>query len=326
MSLQFVHSHDSAQSHEDAIWDLKWTHRDQVVSISADGTAGLWNPKDGATIHTVNPDVLSLISLSVSPDGSLALLNSIKGTVILWDLGSGEIVSKKETYRQGNGAAGPAWSVSLNPKGGSFAASNSSGNVSISSADPSSFGEPLQTLSSGRTKFGMHVSYSPDGKRIALSNEAGAIYIFDVETGSLAQTYSSHAKAVRSVAWSPDSQLLLSASDDKRIVLHDVRTSAASGRRPASGAVASFNGHTSWVLSTAISSDMRVVASGSADRTIKLWDIGSRACVSTMQETNEVWGVSWVPAIGATVGAKAFATAGADGSVRFWRAAGTGNM
>lgn len=84
-------------------------------------------------------------------------------------------------------------------------------------------------------------------------------------------TFTSHAMAVRSVAWSPDStvchhklkgaylinvlQLLLSASEDKRLVLHDVRTAPG-------GAVASFSGHSSWVLSTDISPDSRLGLSG----------------------------------------------------------------
>jgi len=165
----------------------------------------------------------------------------------------------------------------------------------------------------------MAIAHSPDSSRIALSTESGAVYIFDLESGTLATTFSSHAMCVRSLAWSPDSQLLLSASDDKRLVLHDVRTS--SGGKPGSGAVASLNGHSSWVLSASLSVDGRAAASGSADRTIKIWDIAARACVSTIQEQGEIWGVSWKPDVVHTTGA--FASAGTDGCVRFWRSAGS---
>ena len=113
-----------------------------------------------------------------------------------------------------------------------------------------------------------------------MSSESGQIYIFDVETSTLSMTFTSHAMSVRSVAWSPDSnvcfsipcflsfspaiwniflnlinQLLLSASEDKRLVLHDVRSSPG-------GTVASFSGHTSWVLSVAVSPDGRLGLSG----------------------------------------------------------------
>ena len=56
-----------------------------------------------------------------------------------------------------------AWSVSLNPRGGTYASTGGSGNVTIHSAEPGSFGERRATLTSGRSKFGMfckHVSHA----------------------------------------------------------------------------------------------------------------------------------------------------------------------
>lgn len=52
-----------------------------------------------------------------------------------------------------------AWSVSLNPRGGTYASTGGSGNVTIHSADTGSFGERRATLTSGRNKFGMHCEY-----------------------------------------------------------------------------------------------------------------------------------------------------------------------
>jgi WD repeat-containing protein 61 len=129
--------------------------------------------------------------------------------------------------------------------------------------------------------------------------------------------------------------LLLSASEDKRLTLHDVRTAPG-------GAVASFTGHSSWVLSTDISPDGRLGLSGyvfalfsrkpnltkyyprSADRSIKVWDIGARAAVSTIQDTGEVWSVCWRPKLPTAGSAGAFVSGGEDGVVRWWRGAGGG--
>lgn len=49
-----------------------------------------------------------------------------------------------------------AWSVSLNPTGGNYAATGGSGNVTIRSIQPDAFGDHLATLSTGRNKFGMY--------------------------------------------------------------------------------------------------------------------------------------------------------------------------
>lgn len=62
----------------------------------------------------------------------------------------------------------------------------------------------------------------------------------------------------------------------------------------------------------------------SSDKTIKVWDIGARAAVSTIQDTGEVWSVSWRPKPPQHGSPGAFVSAGEDGVVRWWRGAGTG--
>ncbi|KAK7435771.1 Ski complex subunit Rec14 [Stygiomarasmius scandens] len=330
MSLAFLHSHDCTEAHNDAVWGVAWTQSDTAVSISADGSIKQWTSSTGQPYSIPNsnesdfqvppPHTLGLVSLSVSQDGRFALYNSLEGLTSLWDLTNGEIVGKFESYVRSGEDAEPSWCVSLNPNGSTYASSGASGKLSIHSTEPGNFGQRLATISPGRNKFGMYCSYSPDGKRVALSSETGQIFIIDVESNSLLNSFTSHAMSVRSLAWSPDCSLLLSASEDKRLVLHDVRASLGSG----GGAVATFSGHSSWVLSVDISPDGRLGLSGSADKTIKVWDIAARAAVSTVQDTGEVWSVSWRPKPPAVGTAGAFVSGGEDGVVRWWRSAGGG--
>jgi len=321
MSLAYLHAHDCSEPHSDAIWGASWTENETVISISADGSIKQWSAASGkpypsnATFPT--PHTLAQVSLSVSLDGNKALYNSIEGTTSLWNLENGEVVATFESYATRGTDCEPSWSVSLNPQGGTYASTGISGNVFIHSAQTSNFGERLSTLhSSGRNRFGMFCAHSPDGRRIAMASESGQIYIFDLETSTLSITFISHAMSVRSLAWSPDSNLLLSASEDKRLVLHDVRSAPG-------GTVASFSGHTSWVLSVAVSPDGRLGLSGSADKSIKVWDIGARAAVSTVQDTDKVWAVSWRPKPPAAGSSGAFVTGGEDGVVKWWRGAGS---
>jgi len=309
-------------AHSDAVWGVAWTQNDTAISVSADGSVKQWSAIAGQP-HPPNasfpkPHTLAQVSLSVTPDAKRAIYNSLEGLTSLWNLENGEIVATFESYTRTGDNSEPSWSVSLHPQGETYASTGGSGNVSIHSAQPDNFGQRLSTLSSGRQKFGMFCAHSPDGRRIAMSSESGQIYVFDVESSSLSITFTSHAMSVRSVAWSPDSSLLLSASEDKRLVLYDVRTAPG-------GAVASFSGHSSWVLSTDISPDGRLGLSGSADKSIKVWDIGARAAVSTVQDTGEVWSVSWRPKPPAVGSPGAFVTGGEDGVVRWWRGAGSGS-
>ncbi|TFK47026.1 WD repeat-containing protein 61 [Heliocybe sulcata] len=317
ISLAYLLALEAKEPHSDAIWGIHFSPSSHIISVSASGQVHAYDSTSGQLSASAPPHTLGVTSLSVGAGGKKVLYNTIEGLTALWDVESGEVQGRWESYRR-KGESEPAWSVSLNPTGATYAATGGGGNAIIHSADPSSFGEPQAKLSSGRTKFGMFCKHSPDGSRLALSSETGQIYVFDLASTQLTATYTSHAMAVRSLAWSPDSQLLLSASEDKRMILHDVRG--------AGGAVASLTGHTSWVLANDISPDGRLAVSGltnslarSADRTAKLWDLSARTCVSTIQDpcAGEVWGVSW-----AKHGMNAFVAGGEDGVARVFRAGG----
>ncbi|EJU06631.1 WD repeat-containing protein 61, partial [Dacryopinax primogenitus] len=300
--------------HSGPVWGVKWTTGDdKCISISSDGSFHTWNSSDAQVLPGPAPESLALISVSC-PGENYALCNSIVGVTRLVKLSSGEILGRKFDYKDGSdfGRFAPSsWSVSLHPDESTYAAVGQQGAINIYSAFHDTFGERLTSFTPGKNIFGMCVSYSPNGKRIAMSNKDGQIFVSDSNTGELISNYDSHAGCVRTLSWSKDSQELLSAADDKRLVLHDLR-----GHR--GGIVTTFEGpqgHRSWVLSVDLSSDGKLIASGSSDKTLKIWDLETRRCVSTTQDTGEVWSVSWRPGGGQLI------TGGNDGHVHWWRSA-----
>ncbi|KAH7104678.1 WD repeat-containing protein 61 [Auriculariales sp. MPI-PUGE-AT-0066] len=322
MSIPFIADVPQTQEHSDSIWAAQWASNDTIFSASADGHIIHWDANKMSKLNTQPPHVLGMVSLDVDETGTLALYNTIEGITSLWDTNQGHKVYKHESFlRTSSQSSEPAWSVSLHPKGKLYAATGGSGSITIHSATPDAFGSLQRTLSPGRAKFGMFTSFSTDGTRVAYSTESGQIYLFDTESGALTSTFSSHAMCVRDLAWSYDSTLLLSASDDKRLVLHDVRMSGSGGGK-SGGAVSSFNGHTSWVLSAGFSPDGRYAASGSADKSVRVWDIASKQCVNVTKEDGEVWTVSWRPKPSST-GPGQFVGGLEDGSIKWYRGAGS---
>ena len=72
----------------------------------------------------------------------------------------------------------------------------------------------------------MHnISYqfqSPDGKYVASGAIDGIINVFDVSSAKLLHTLEGHAMQIRSLTFSPDSQRLLTGSDDGQMKIYDV--------------------------------------------------------------------------------------------------------
>ena len=86
-------------------------------------------------------------------------------------------------------------------------------------------------------------------------------------TGTLTRTLTGHTGLVRSVAFSPDGNTIVSGSgsliiDDTTVRLWDARKGEL---------IRTLTGHTHWVNSVSFSPDGNTLASGSDDGTILLW-------------------------------------------------------
>ncbi|XP_038695520.1 WD repeat-containing protein VIP3-like [Tripterygium wilfordii] len=82
-------------------------------------------------------------------------------------------------------------------------------------------------------------------------------------------------------------RVLFTASDDTHVHIYDSEGKAL---------ITALSGHTSWVLSVDGGPDGLAIATGSSDKTVRLWDLNMRAAVQTMtNHSDKVWGVAFWP-------------------------------
>ncbi len=113
------------------------------------------------------------------------------------------------------------------------------------------------------------IAYSPDGTRIALADDEGLIYIWQVASNQLELTLKGHSDWVWSVAWSPDGKILASASHDFSIKLWETTTGECLKTSPSNSP---SNEVVTW------SPDGKFLASGGQDLTIRIWHRETGEC------------------------------------------------
>lgn len=178
---------------------------------------------------------------------------------------------------------------------------------------------------SGHADDVIAVAYSPYGCLLASGSWDGTVNVWDVAKGSKVRTLSEHRDPIKTVAFSPDGRLIASGSADNTIKLWEVvrlRDSVISSYQTLSG----LDGHKGSVEAVAFSPCTkrepsgttciewdRLLASGSWDRTIKVWKVDTGSVESTLAgHADSVYSVAFSP------DGKFLASGSADHTIKLW--------
>lgn len=300
----------------------------RLASSDGNGKVKLWD-LDGDRTRDLGSHVGRAV-IAFSPNGQILASASLDQTMKLWEVGTGQCFKTLQGYKH------LVLSIAFAPDG-SFASAHNDGAMQIWSAN----GQRLRTIGRHQS-WVVSIAYTPNGQHLISGSSDYTAKIWQVETGECLKTLQGHTSRVWSVAvmqgtiatgspdftiklwsaageclktlhghdcevwgiaFSPDGQLLASASNHD-LRLWDVQTGEC---------LRTLTEHTSWVWATAFHPNGHLLASSSHDKTIKFWDVKTGVCLKTLTEhTDWVWSIAFSP------DGRTFASAADDLTIKLW--------
>jgi ribosome assembly protein 4 len=131
----------------------------------------------------------------------------------------------------------------------------------------------------GHTEAVLHVSFSPDGQRLASGGGDATVRFWDVGTATPKFTCRGHKHWVLCTAWSPNGEMFVSGDRNGEIRLWDPTTGKLRGKP--------LKKHKQWVTSFSWqpmhrNAKCELFASSSKDATIKLWNARTGSCLVSL--------------------------------------------
>jgi WD40 repeat protein len=234
--------------------------------------------------------------LAFSPKGQTITSASWDKTLRIWDTRGGIL---KNSWK---GHEDMIWAAKFSPDGQTIASASDTA-IKLWKSD----GTLKRTLPRNGKGF-LDISFSPDGKTFATAGEDGNIRLWSLG-GEELKPKLTKPTVFLSVSWSPTTKTIVAGNaldgDIDRWQVDD-------GKK-----LPSLKGHTKRVWGIAFRPDGEMMASGSSDGTIKLWQSNGQLLRTINAQQSEVLGLSFSP------DGQKLVSGGENGTVKFWTIDGT---
>jgi WD40 repeat protein len=229
----------------------------RLVTSGSDNMAHVWDLRTGKELLVLKGSSAPVDRVIYSPDGTRIATMDRNHEARLWDAVSGQKLFSMHTY-DGDIQESQNVGVAFNPDGSRLA---TAGQRFVKIWNTFT-GREVLTLPVDAGLLGYTVSFSPDGKHLAVGFRSAAPSVWEVATGQKLFELIGHTGSVRYIAYSPDGTRIATAGTDGTTRLWDATTGAEEF---------ALTGHTGIVTGLAFNPDGTHLATTSRDGTIRVY-------------------------------------------------------
>jgi WD40 repeat protein len=265
-----------------------------LVSGGMDGTVRLWDvERRSGKVFFTSDEEINVVTFS--PSGDELAVGSSDDTLYLLDARTAEV---RQRIRPG----GPVLAAAYSPDGRTIATSHA-----IPQLWSTATGQRIGQAFVGHEKVVTSVLFTEDGQTLVSSAMDGTIRSWRVADQTLVRTIATGDTACQFVAYDPLAGDVACRTEVARIGRWDLATGEQVGEP--------MEGHTNAVQDLAYGYEGRVLASTSADRTVRLWYLATGQQIGEKMQASDddTFGIVFSP------DSRMLAVASADGGIALWR-------
>ena len=319
------------------IWSLEFSPDGKTLAVGKYQWIELWDLETQRVVHTYEPHAGEVRSLKFASSdnqqaSSLRLyagggIAAQSGEIRIWDVASEELINSFEIHGD------TIESIALSPNNMTLLTASMDEYSAV--IDVTLLGDVEGSIDKEAKWLTQHVGrvlctlYHPEGTYFVTGSEDKTIKVWNPDTFNVLVNFDANDDAVYSLAYSVEEDVIVSGSADNTVRTWRV-TSAADGEEIEVGRdslemtgalVREYNGHqgavysvdAGFVLPRRANNQVTMIASGSADTSVIIWNLRSGNRYITFDEsTDAVYAVKFSP------NGEFVAAGGRDGKVRLW--------